>query len=633
MNTEVDRKIAVILVADVVGYSKHMERDENATLKAYAECEKLLKTCLKKYKGSIFNTAGDSALAEFPSAVNAVECGVAFQNDIKKRNESDKTEVKLEFRIGINMGDVVKKEGNLFGDGVNIAARLEALAQPNGISISKSVYDLVVPKTKMTFNDLGVQKVKQNEFHAFDILLDPSQKRTLKTKSRSMLPIMGAVAAALVVIMGVFYPVSQKISLWQTSIVTDDTKKRVLGRNLLITTFKNKSGSTEFDYIAEGVSDHLTTSLTSKVLLNIIPKIQSYEITDKKLAFKDLIEKYDISYLLNGTTLVSGDKFRINLELIDIHQEKLIWGTNKEYLVNDVFLAQDDVEFIVLRSLQNNLTMGTSLSEKFVESFPNSDDYKKILNLRFTRHIDEFSVSEDNDVPYKNLLASMPENSMLNYLFAKSLLMKVINFRSNDRKKDIIDLEDALNKSILLNPKNPLPYALLGLIKEGHMLANFDKDLGKQRSNATKYVEKAIELGPENIESLFYSGKFYQIIGNFNKAIKLFEKAIEIAPFGPEEIRINLVSTHLANFDFDKASQIATLLLNQGDKRSIFIGSMFLIYIKAKLGEFEDAKNDFNIILDEYNYTKEEALYQIRRYSPGTWTWISSEFKSTMQNL
>ena len=103
------------------------------------------------------------------------------------------------------MGDVVKKEGNLFGDGVNIAARLEALAQPNGISISKSVYDLVVPKTKMTFNDLGVQKVKQNEFHAFDILLDPSQKRKLKTKSKSMLPVIGAVAAALAVVVGVFF--------------------------------------------------------------------------------------------------------------------------------------------------------------------------------------------------------------------------------------------------------------------------------------------------------------------------------------------------------------------------------------------------------------------------------------------
>ena len=141
-DSEIDRKIAVIFVADVVGYSKHMEKDENATLKAYSACEKVLNRLLNKYKGSVFNTAGDSVLAEFSSAVNAVECAVDFQNEIKERNASDKTDTKLEFRIGINMGDVVQREGNLLGDGVNIAARLEALAQPNGISISKSVYDL-----------------------------------------------------------------------------------------------------------------------------------------------------------------------------------------------------------------------------------------------------------------------------------------------------------------------------------------------------------------------------------------------------------------------------------------------------------------------------------------------------------
>ena len=205
MNSEIDRKIAVIFIADVVGYSKHMERDENATIKSYSACEKILNELLKKYKGSVFNTGGDSVLVEFPSAVNAVECGVAFQNEIKKRNASDKTDIKLEYRIGINMGDVVNKDGNLIGDGVNIAARLEALAQTNGITISKSVYDFVVPKTKMTFNDLGVQKVKQNEFHAFDILLDPSQKRTLKTKSSSTIPVIGAVAVAVIIVVAIFY--------------------------------------------------------------------------------------------------------------------------------------------------------------------------------------------------------------------------------------------------------------------------------------------------------------------------------------------------------------------------------------------------------------------------------------------
>ena len=123
---------------------------------------------------------------------------------MKKRNDSQNEGVKLEFRLGINMGDVVTKDSNLIGDGVNIAARLEALAQPNGISISKSVYDFVVPKTKMTFNDLGVQKVKQNEFHAFDILLDPSQKRTLKNKKSKGYMSIGAIIALLVIGLLVF---------------------------------------------------------------------------------------------------------------------------------------------------------------------------------------------------------------------------------------------------------------------------------------------------------------------------------------------------------------------------------------------------------------------------------------------
>ena len=179
----INRKIAVIVVADVVGYSKHMEKDENSTLKAYSECEQILKPLLEQKQGMTFNTAGDSVLIEFSSAVNAVEFAVDFQNKIEQRNQSSETTTKLEFRIGINMGDVVSREGNLLGDGVNIAARLEALSQPNGVCISKSIYDLVVPKTNMTFNDLGIQKVKQNEFHAYDVLLKPSQRRKLKSSN------------------------------------------------------------------------------------------------------------------------------------------------------------------------------------------------------------------------------------------------------------------------------------------------------------------------------------------------------------------------------------------------------------------------------------------------------------------
>ena len=131
----VDRKIAVILATDVVGYSKHMETNEQETVKNLKACEKILTKTLKKHKGRLFNTGGDSFLIEFPSAVEAVECAVSFQEQIKKRNTSDNPTIPLEFRIGINTGDVIQDKDNLLGDGVNIAARLESLAQTNGITI------------------------------------------------------------------------------------------------------------------------------------------------------------------------------------------------------------------------------------------------------------------------------------------------------------------------------------------------------------------------------------------------------------------------------------------------------------------------------------------------------------------
>ena len=203
---EIDRKITVILATDVVGYSKHIETDESETVKNLRACEKLLTGLFKKHKGRLFNTGGDSFLAEFSSAVSAVECAVEFQNAIKQRNLSEQAKVKLEFRIGINSGDVIKEKDNLLGDGVNIAARLEALAQSGGITISKSVYDYVKGKTQHEFNDLSVQRVKKNDFHAFDILLDPSQKRTLKTKSKSISPITGAFAGSVIVgVLGLIY--------------------------------------------------------------------------------------------------------------------------------------------------------------------------------------------------------------------------------------------------------------------------------------------------------------------------------------------------------------------------------------------------------------------------------------------
>ena len=197
---EIERKIAVIFATDVVGYSKHMEADESSTIKNLRACEKILTALFEKHKGRLFNTGGDSFLAEFPSAVSAVECAVEFQKAIKDRNSSDDTSVKLEFRIGINSGDVVKEKENLLGDGVNIAARLEALAQTGGITLSKVIYDFVKGKTSHEFNDIGLQKVKQNEFHAYDLMLKNIPKRKVNTESVSSKLILMLVCGFIIII-------------------------------------------------------------------------------------------------------------------------------------------------------------------------------------------------------------------------------------------------------------------------------------------------------------------------------------------------------------------------------------------------------------------------------------------------
>ena len=164
-----ERKVAVILATDVVGYSSMMEENEDQTLKNLKACRSIIECLVEENHGRIFNTAGDSVLAEFQSAVEVVICASEFQKIIKERNDSVGEEEQMQFRVGINMGDVVIEGENLYGDGVNVAARLEALAQPGGVCLSKNVHEIVNKKTDFHFNDLGEQKVKNTLLHAVDV--------------------------------------------------------------------------------------------------------------------------------------------------------------------------------------------------------------------------------------------------------------------------------------------------------------------------------------------------------------------------------------------------------------------------------------------------------------------------------
>jgi adenylate cyclase len=284
---EIDRKITVIFATDVVGYSKHMEANESGTVINLRACEKILTGLFEKHKGRLFNKGGDSFLAEFPSAVSAIECAVEFQKAIKERNSSDEASVKLKFRIGINSGDVIKEKDNLLGDGVNIAARLEALAQSGGITISKVIYDYVKSKTQYEFNDLGLQKIKQNEFHAFDLLLDESQKRKLNTTSTSNPVKYGLFSAIVILIIAVlayvqvgkdFQPIDEKNLAYEIP----------EGPSITVAKFQNLNPSEDTNYLKKSITDNIVSVLSgSPDLLVMSPDASSAAKSEKSRDKRD----------------------------------------------------------------------------------------------------------------------------------------------------------------------------------------------------------------------------------------------------------------------------------------------------------------------------------------------------------
>ena len=570
MNTEIDRKIAVIFVADVVGYSKHMERDENATIKSYNACEKILNKLLKKYGGSVFNTAGDSVLAEFPSAVNAVECGVDFQNEINKRNASDKTDIKLEFRIGINMGDVVKKDNNLIGDGVNIAARLEALAQANGITISKSVYDFVVPKTKMTFNDLGVQKVKQNEFHAFDILLDPSQKRSLKTNSNSMMPMLGAVAAVLAIVLAGFLMLNRGED-------TKEIKAVISGKpSILVTNFTNMTGDTNNNYLGDGITSNIIATLNKSERFEVPPSSTAKYIQKNQLSNTEVRDNYGIEFIVTGNIQGNADKLRVTAEMLDVAKNRVIWSEVYDFKkADDIFEIQDSVSLSILKA--SRVKMVFAPAEPVSK---NAEVYKMHLKggALFNQNTPESNKAAQK--LFEDALALEPENPQILSYLAWIFWQKVYMGISKSPAEDIRNGLRYADASLLRSPN--FPGALSATASLEMMAGNYKRSCEINRTIGD-FIDSIAD------RALNAAGQHF--CGDLENAIANYEYVLKKAPHISSWVRYLYGYALTEKKAYDKALIFFETELQKKHSWSGTVQTMYILsaFIKVKQGKEKEA--------------------------------------------
>ena len=531
LKVDTTRKIAVILVADVVAYSKHMEQNENATLESYSECEAILSALLDKRQGSIFNTAGDSVLAEFTSAVNAVEFAVEFQNKIIERNKSDNIPAKLEFRIGINMGDVVSREGNLLGDGVNIAARLEALSQSNGVCISKSIHDLVVLKTKMTFNDLGVQKVKQNSFHAYDVLLNPSHRRKLKTKinRKGIAFALAAVAVVASLAVGFFgFSSNHKPSL------SDEKKFQETSRPVVLVAPIKASGLSEnMQGFENGITESMISAFSSYKGIRVLSSSTSFHISDQKTNDSQIRDEYGVRFILRGTMQVMGDNARLNLQVTDTTLDELVATEKRDFKLNDIFSVQDEISAEILRLLQIDLGVGKG-ANVWAKNFDTIEDLTIWLNwIRVWRTFSKEGHQKAQAL-YDQLKERYPEEHTLMYVGeAWQVSQRLLLGLSEDVQKDEERLKFVINRAVEFDPKSSDVYNARALIN----LMNFEGSCEDSLSDM-----KLAEINGKTQETLHIGAYVYKRCGNIEKAINSLKEVLEIVPNDPSWLKTaNLV--------------------------------------------------------------------------------------------
>ncbi|PYN12085.1 MAG: adenylate/guanylate cyclase domain-containing protein, partial [Candidatus Rokuibacteriota bacterium] len=312
----IERRLAAILSADVEGYSRLMGDDEVATVRAITEYRAVIASTVTGHGGRVVDAPGDNVLAEFSSVVDAVQCAVDIQRQLEARNAELPPSRRMRFRIGINLGDVIIEGERLYGDGVNIAARLEALAEPNGICISQTVYEQVRDKLPYPFEDLGHQNVKNiaRPLHAFAL--------------------RSAVIAAL--------PLSDAVRL-RHEVTSGPLPGRAPRLSIVVLPFANLSNDRDQQYLADGMTDDVTTDLSRIAGMVVISRNTAFTYRDKPIDTKQIGRELSVRYVLQGSVRRAGSQVRVNTQLIDAETDAHIWAERFDYATDDLFALQDDV--------------------------------------------------------------------------------------------------------------------------------------------------------------------------------------------------------------------------------------------------------------------------------------------------
>jgi adenylate cyclase len=474
----VERRLAAILAADVAGYSRLIGNDEEGTLAALKSCRRqLIDPKIAEYRGRIVKTTGDGALVEFASAVDAVRCAVEVQRAMADRNAHLPDTTRIEFRIGINVGDIVSDEGDIFGDGVNIAARLEGFSEPGGICVSSRVQEDVEGKLEISFEDAGEQQLKNIS----------RPVRVFRVR-----PGKSTISAAM------------------------PSRKRP---SIAVLPFQNMSGDPEQDYFADGMVDEIITGLSRIKWLSVVSRNSSYIYKNKPVAIKEVAEKLGVRYVLEGGVRKSGNRVRITAQLIDAETDAHLWAEQYDRSLEDVFALQDEITMCVVGAIEPSVRKAEidRIKRRRPETFTAYD-----LLLRSQQFVFAGMPAEA-----AKAIALLEEALKLepDYSAAHAYLSWCFHSRFGRgglREEDRLAAVGHAREAIALgnDDATALAIAALVLAYDGHEI-----------STALKTFDRALELSNSNVFALCWNAAILAWIGESDLAIERALRALRLGPF------------------------------------------------------------------------------------------------------
>ena len=554
-NQAIERKIAVIFVTDVVGFSKLMEINEDETLKSFRACRDLLDKLFAEHGGRVFNTAGDSVLAEFQSAVSAVVCANEFQKLLKERNNSVSDDAKMNFRIGLNMGDVIVEGDNLYGDGVNVAARLEALSQPGGVCLSKSIMDFVNRKTELLFNDLGEQKVKNTLVHAFDLENPDLEKRSIIDENT-------AAAASAKIVEGSVPP------------------------TIAVIPFVNLSTDPEQEFFADGITEDTISYFSKSKTFPVVSINSVMKYKNSKEATKDIAKDLNANYLVQGSIRKGGNKVRISAKLTDALEDTQIWSQTWDRSLDDVFEVQDEVSqkvsALALPAIIANEQ--NTLNNKDLKIFSAWDEFLHSLNSYdksgAAKNIEEKikHVYEAIEHAEKSIALDKNLTDAYNVLASCLFFLRLESSLQHDREKNETRFREVSEKSYSLDSNNP----------DSVMNMAFLFRISNDETKYKEFVNKAVEINPHHSRSLQAKGMLYLNGCDYDNAIDFLNRAHEINPKGVPFYETMLLFCHLGKNDWVNANQSVDRSMRENDHSRFHA---FKAIVLAHEGKIEESKD------------------------------------------